>query len=51
MNFLEIIEDLKTLNKEFVLNKTYGKINLEINYQNGEYVCDNLTATKSKKRI
>lgn len=46
----KIIVDLIKLDKEFISNKNYGKISVEINYQNGKYICDYITPMKASKR-
>ncbi|NDK07860.1 hypothetical protein EOM39_01280 [Candidatus Gracilibacteria bacterium] len=51
MYIKQIIENIKTIDKDFTNKKEYGKIVIEINYQNGKYVCDNIKEERTNKRI
>lgn len=51
MYIKEIIENIKIIDKNFTNKKEYGKIIVEINYQNGKYVCDSIKEERTNKRI
>jgi hypothetical protein len=52
MQYLEgIIINIKDLDSLFKIKKEFGKIIIEINYQNGIYVCDSIKQEITSKRI
>jgi hypothetical protein len=46
----EIIAELKEIDNAIAKGKKYGKIVIEINYQNGIYVNDVVCLNETKKR-
>jgi hypothetical protein len=47
----DIIKNIEMLNELFTNKKEFGKIVIEINYQNGKYVCDSVKEERTNKRI
>lgn len=45
-----IIKEIKELDEIFSDNKHFGKVLVEISYQNGKYTCDNVTSHIVNKR-
>jgi uncharacterized protein involved in tellurium resistance len=47
----EIIINIEKIDENFTKTKQFGKIIVEINYQNGKYVCDSVKEERTNKRI